>query len=1212
MSIIAVLLLSTTFTVFAADDDKPSVADKALRYTIGDSEEREALELDSQKNNIVNFTLDMEDDSNWIADYIEVGIFEAKRSNPNEYSMMQRVDGSGEEMKILVPLDGLQVHINLGNSSNYRTGARYQIAYRVHMYSIDDKSLTAWNVTSDCIDPDATEEGNIGWTLLTMDGEKFVLYTNSDPKGTFEYLVKSEDAYFTPPSPWDATSGDAVESGLTPETCSWQVSNPYATEMRLYTNNFKTQGTSTSTWKDWLRVYGRNNVYYYMNSPSVVDNKNPASAKVLKSTSKTPSGSTSASTNGGWIPLRESGNEASTNGWVISYNSDANSKKFSVNRIEYRVPYEDITASEIEQGNWNKSNGRIQGYFKLTDEDEGDLLGMRVLCEGSNGEIMDLDTGCNIVPGTLYELNIDLGKYGIDDEDCIYTVTYEVYDDNGGESVINSDKIDTLEIKMISEESITVERSEVSGASEIDYWKKDDEYKEYEITVSDGIKSDIRGIKQAYIQYGIARAITDEYTNARFVTQPFITYDNFNDLGPYCAGLFNSYVSGNKIYASAFTGNYLYTVCSEAQHVDIKPIMLEEANNSRLFGAVVYANDEYGNLVTSVQNDTDQLIKIDNNKPYKVDYSLSIKRNGVSQSGVYRTTGNYQTFLKSALNWITPDEYTNGTGLAEAYDNTNGETSGIKQISYLMWKMTPEEVNAYAISGGALDLYVKSVVNGKNSYTLNGKTVPEYKYDWYRFDTGDESLPIEPDAGVYKIDGLVTDGAGNESGLIEEEEIFLAIDGKAPVIDIEDVSDAIRIETNSEVLANNPGVDYVSKWLDGVEDCKFDIKVIDEGTVDGYYADVSNVKAVEFGISDSTIFNGIWNNATSNGDNTYRIDASSVNAGVKYLHIRAIDNAGNVARKTIKIKLNSPMTLTEIVVDETSKDGIYATLEESLAPNGIKTFIVRKNTSYTNFGARIADADATDKALMKYKFTSNDTNEEIVGGSEILPGPFNAVGGNYNIFTVVYERLTEPGISLPDGIYTLTVDITDVKDDEDYRGIVDFADGYILGDGYGNDVLNPETKTASVQIVIKRTQPPAPTFNITGDNISKDVEIIYPTETIPSLDCPELNALIVRRYKTVSESAPVGVWNDYITPILGITERTTITAEYIDCAGNKSNASVIVLTDDIDGNNEEVSINPGGTDVKVDENRSSNTYYIGTRKKNDAGINNSEVFKFID
>lgn len=1210
MSIIAVLLLSTTFTVFAADDDKPSVADKALRYTIGDSEEREPLELDGDNNNIVDFTLNMDDDADWIADYLEVGIFEAKKSNPDSYSIMQRLDGSGE-MKISVPIDGLQVHINLGNSSNYRTGARYQIAYRVHMHSVNDESITAWNVTNDCIDPDATEEGNIGWVLLTMDGEKFVLYTNSDPKGTFEYIVKSEDVYFTPPSPWGATSGDSVESGLTPETCSWQVSNPYATEMRLYTNNFITQGNSTSTWKDWLRVYGDNNTYYYMNSPSVADNVSPTSSEILMSTSKTPSGTPTTSENGGWIPLRESGNEAGVNGWVISYNSDDNSKQFSVNRIEYRVPYEDITASEIEQGYWNKSNGHIQGYFKLTDEDEGDLLGMRVTFNGSGGEFLELNTGNNIVPGTLYELNIDLAKYGIDDEDCVYDVTYEVYDDNGGKSVIDSDKMDTLAIKMISEESVTVEREVVPGASEIDYWKKDDSYKGYDITVDSGIKSDINGNKQAYIQYGISNALTDDYKNSRFVTQPFLVYSNTGDVGPYCAGLFASDVSGNSLYANAFTENYLYSVCSEGQLLDIKPAMLEEGNESNLFGAVVYANDEFGNLVVTVQNSPTQYIKIDNSNPHKADFNLSIKRNGVNQSGLYRTTGNYQTFLKSALNWITPEEYDDGTVLIEAYDATTGAISGLENMSYAMFKMTPEDVSTYSMDNTISDMYVKNIQGTKTSHNSNGETVADFAYEWFKFNTED-ALPVEPTVGVYKLDGNITDGAENESGRIDKQEIFLAIDGKAPTIDLEDVSDTLRLETNPEVVAKNPDVDYISKWLDGVEDCKFDIKVTDEGTADGKYADISNVKAVEFGISDSTVFNGIWNSTVDNNDGTYSIDASSVNAGVKYLHIRAIDNAGNVNSKIIKLKLNSPMTLTEIVVDETSQDGIYATLTESLAPNGVKTYIVRKNTSYTNFGARIADADATDKAFMRYKFTSNDTSEEIVGGSEILPGPFNAVGGNYNIFTVVYERLTEPGISIPDGIYTLTVDITDVKDDEDYRSIVDFADGYILGDGYGNDVLNPETKTASVQIVVKRTQPPAPTFNITGDNISKDVEIIYPTETIPSLNCPELNALIVRRYKTVSESAPVGVWNDYITPIIGITERTTITAEYIDCAGNKSNASVIVLTDDIDGPGEEVSINPGGTDVKVDENRSSNTYYIGTRKKNDAGINNSEVFKFID
>ena len=116
------------------------------------------------------------------------------------------------------------------------------------------------------------------------------------------------------------------------------------------------------------------------------------------------------------------------------------------------------------------------------------------------------------------------------------------------------------------------------------------------------------------------------------------------------------------------------------------------------------------------------------------------------------------------------------------------------------------------------------------------------------------------------------------------------------------------------------------------------------------------------------------------------------------------------------------------------------------------------------------------------------------------------------------------------------------------------------------------------------------------------MNIHYPDDTLSdSLNRPDIKSLYKREYKAVIDSRPdTNIYKNYVAPFP--TDDMVVTALYTDMAGNITTASQRIYSGSDDG---EGSIATSGNTATIEESRPANTYYIGTRRDKQTGINSS-------
>lgn len=296
--------------------------------------------------------------------------------------------------------------------------------------------------------------------------------------------------------------------------------------------------------------------------------------------------------------------------------------------------------------------------------------------------------------------------------------------------------------------------------------------------------------------------------------------------------------------------------------------------------------------------------------------------------------------------------------------------------------------------------------------------------------------------------------------------------------------------------------------------------------------------------------------------------------GVYYVHLKAVDNAGNemIATKIARVNVKSQI-LGNVRPTESHKHTIYYS-----TPG----FYVVKNTAYnTKYHFELKDSDVNDVIKMYVTLVSQD-DISICGVSESVTEP-TGVEERDVVFNMPYldANLNE----LPDGVYEMFITIKEVKND-------------------GTEVRT-HSNVKACDVVIKRNAPPTPVINVNGGKVS----ITYPYEELAgSLNNPAVISHYKRQYKTVKDGeAETNIYTTYTGEF--DADNFVVTALYTDIAGNTSVASKRIYKDSSDDETYDILTN--GNTTTVEESRAADVYYIGIRRDKEKGINNT-VFDFLE
>ena len=304
------------------------------------------------------------------------------------------------------------------------------------------------------------------------------------------------------------------------------------------------------------------------------------------------------------------------------------------------------------------------------------------------------------------------------------------------------------------------------------------------------------------------------------------------------------------------------------------------------------------------------------------------------------------------------------------------------------------------------------------------------------------------------------------------------------------------------------------------------------------------------------------------------------NGGVYYLHVKAIDYAGNETIETKKIKINTPL---EIINSVTPTDDYWHTIY-----NHADSLYIIKNTAYnTKYHFMVRERDISDLVRTDVRLVSKD-NPEIYGSTSVDTAE-NGTDLRDIVFNMAYTK--EDGSPLPDGAYTMYLTVSEVKND-------------------GTALINHQNVSAC-EIVIKRNSPPVPEILVSDVSGGKRVTISYPNETLAnSLNSSYIKALYKREYKAVYDGeTDTNRYLDYTAAISPITKPCIITAVYTDPAGNISTATKRIDVSDIPDTSS-ITVKQDGNTVTVEESRPATVYYVNTRRDKQSGINIG-VFHFL-
>ena len=331
--------------------------------------------------------------------------------------------------------------------------------------------------------------------------------------------------------------------------------------------------------------------------------------------------------------------------------------------------------------------------------------------------------------------------------------------------------------------------------------------------------------------------------------------------------------------------------------------------------------------------------------------------------------------------------------------------------------------------------------------------------------------------------------------------------------------------------------------------------------------DASGVFKREYAVTDSEYEPDLWSIYTG------AIEFNT--GGIKFLHLRCIDYAGNVTVVTRKVKVNEKSVIMgDVVPTDEYKHTIYYT--------GDKLYVV-KNTAYnTKYRFAVSDNDTDDIIRADIRLINLD-DESIYKSISAINNPAGDVMRDIT-FNISY--LKENGEALPDGVYKMVISITEIKEP-------------------GEEITSHENKEAC-EVVIKRNSPPTPVISVSDSKVNID----YPAEPLAgSLNSDIIKSLYKRQYKTVKTGdAESNVYRTYNGEF--DIDNFTVTALYTDIAGNSSISSQRIFKEDGNSAGGIDKLTTTGNNTTVEEGRNANVYYIGIRREKQRGIN-SDIFEFI-
>lgn len=339
-------------------------------------------------------------------------------------------------------------------------------------------------------------------------------------------------------------------------------------------------------------------------------------------------------------------------------------------------------------------------------------------------------------------------------------------------------------------------------------------------------------------------------------------------------------------------------------------------------------------------------------------------------------------------------------------------------------------------------------------------------------------------------------------------------------------------------------------------------------------ADNSGVKSKLYCITENNVLSDDWLTYPTNG-------ITFNTGGVYYLHIKAIDYAGNETLQTRKIKINTPLEITSNVEPT---DDYWHTIY-----NHTNSLYVVKNTAYnTKYQFTISEQDISDLIRTEVNLVSKD-NSEIYSSLSVDTASDGTVVRDV-VFNMSYTK--SDGTALPDGVYTMYLTVSEIKND--------------------GTVLTNHQNVIGCEVVIKRNSPPTPEITVSSITGGKQVTISYPDEILAnSLNSTYIKSLYKREYKIVYDGeANTNRYSNYTAAISAITKPCLVTAIYTDPAGNVATATKRIDVSDIPDSSS-ITVKQDGNTVTIEEGRPATIYYINTRRDKESGIN-IDVFDFMN
>ena len=380
-------------------------------------------------------------------------------------------------------------------------------------------------------------------------------------------------------------------------------------------------------------------------------------------------------------------------------------------------------------------------------------------------------------------------------------------------------------------------------------------------------------------------------------------------------------------------------------------------------------------------------------------------------------------------------------------------------------------------------------------------------------------------------------------------------------------ANGISIYTGKSVWLDKTNPTITHDISDAWHDCPYTVNVwYNDYPSSASVNDASGVILKQYAITDSLEEPDSWF--------SYVDPLEITEGGVFYLHLKATDNAGNVQTETVRIHTNTKSQITsDVVPTDSYKHTIYYSESK---------FYVVKNTAYnTKYHFGLYDADIGDAIRADVLLVNKDDSDCRASASVTVPS-----GGTAErdiVFNMQY--IDSDKNKLPDGVYDMYLTVTEIK-------------------GGGEEIQTHENIEAC-EVVIKRSTPPTPVIQVSGGYVT----IEYPKEPLSgSLNTANIRSHYKYQYKAVKTGeAQSNVYVDYTDKIPA--EDMTVTALYTDIAGNSSIATLRIFSESGDGIG--VDITGEGNNTTVEESRSANVYYIGTRREKQKGIN-AEIFNFMN